>query len=161
MRFRKDIYLKNTHIYRVFLDMHLLQFLIASCIMALLLETILVKTVKPVQHYDEAIALLLGVIFLVRIILERHVEKDELAVIILTIFMVILGFAGNIRNDLVHSKYLWCLDAFNMFKFIAASLGAVHLFSRTKHNEYIIRYLALFLQKSSYLSQLFFFSFIL
>ena len=157
MRFRKDIYLKNTHIYRVFRDMHLLQFLIASCIMALLLETILVKTVKPVQHYDEAIALLLGVIFLVRIILERHVEKDELAVIILTIFMVILGFAGNIRNDLVHSKYLWCLDAFNMFKFIAASLGAVHLFSRTKHNEYIIRYLALFTEIVIFVSTVFLF----
>ena len=112
--------------------------------MALLLESVLLKTIPQAQYFDEAVALLMGAAYLVSIILERHIEKDEIVIIILTICMIVLGFLGNFRNGLVHSKYLWCLDAFNIFKFIAASLGALHIFSRTKHNEYIIRYLALF-----------------
>lgn len=126
--------------------MHLPQFLIACCLMALLLETVLGQTAPQMRHLDEAMALLMGFAYLVSIILERHVKKDELIIILLTICMIILGFIGNLKFDLLHSKYLWFLDAFNMFKFIAASLGALHLFSRTKHNEYIIRYLALFVE---------------
>ena len=136
--------MKQTHLSRVFGDIHLPQFLIACYMLALLLETVLVSTFRPIKYLDEATALLMGIIFLADCIYARRVHRDELLIIALTACMIALGLAGNLKYDLLHTKYYWALDAFNMFKFIVTSLGAVRLFSRTKHNEYIIQYLALF-----------------
>ena len=136
--------MKQTHLSRVFGDIHLPQFLIACYMLALLLETVLVSSFRPIKYLDEATAVLMGIIFLADCIYTRRVHWDELLIIALTACMVALGLAGNLKYDLVHTKYYWALDAFNMFKFIVTSLGAVRLFSRTKNNEYIIQYLALF-----------------
>lgn len=122
------------------------QFLIACYLTALILETVLRKYIGPVRYLDEATALLMGLVFLIDIIRTQRIYRDELLVIFFTLCMLALGLAGNIRFSLVGNRYYWLLDAFNMFKFIAASLGAVRLFSETKYNEYVIQYLTLFVE---------------
>ena len=122
------------------------QFLIACYLTALIIETVLRKYIGPVRYLDEATALLMGLVFLIDIIRTQRIYRDELLVIFFTLCMLALGLAGNIRFSLVGNRYYWLLDAFNMFKFIAASLGAVRLFSETKYNEYVIQYLTLFVE---------------
>lgn len=124
--------------------MHLKQYLMACFMLALLLETILEQSFSRIKYLDEVTVLIMGIVFLFFVIKERRVNKDELAILLLTVCMCGLGFAGNIARCLVRSRYLWCLDAFNMFKFIVAALGAARLFSSTKDNGYIIRYLTFF-----------------
>ena len=111
----------------------------ACFMLALLLETILEQSFSGIKYLDEVTVLIMGIVFLFFVIKERRVNKDELAILLLTVCMCGLGFAGNIARGLVRSRYLWCLDAFNMFKFVVAALGAARLFSSTKDNGYIIR----------------------
>lgn len=122
------------------------QFLIACYLLALILETVLRRDFAFVQYLDEVTALLMGVVFLADIIRTRRIDRDEILVILLTLCMFALGLIGNIKFNLVGHRQYWLMDAFNMFKFIAASLGAMRLFSATKNNEYIIQYLNLFVE---------------
>lgn len=142
----RGVHLKKTHIYRLFSDIHLPQFLIACYILALILETVLRRDFAPVKYLDEATALIMGLVFVIDVIRTRRLDRDEILIIIFTLCMLALGFIGNIKFSLVGHRYYWLLDAFNMFKFIAASLGAVRLFSETKYNEYVIQYLTLFIE---------------
>ena len=122
------------------------QFLIACYLITLILETVLRQSFRPVQYLDEATALLLGLVFVVDVIRTRRIDKDEILIIFFTLCMLVIGLIGNIKFDLVHTRYYWLLDAFNMFKFIASSLGAVRFFSELKYNEYVIQYLTLFVE---------------
>ena len=91
----REAVLKSLYFNRVFADMHLKQYLMACFMLALLLETILEQSFSRIKYLDEVTVLITGIVFLFFVIKERRVNNDELAILLLTVCMCGLGFAGN------------------------------------------------------------------
>lgn len=117
-------------------------FLLSIILVLLTLEDALERWIHAVKYMDELAVILLFLYYLAELLAVRKIRKQDSRIVLLTIILLAIGFAGNHVSGIQPDIKLQVFDAFNMFKFVAAILGGQMVFNHYRHKELLLEYTA-------------------
>ena len=115
-------------------------FILSVFLILLIFEDVISHFIRPIQLYDELLAIMLTLYYAANVISSRKIRRKDGLIIFLVIVLLIIGFRGNYNSKIQNTSILCIYDAFNVFKFIGAILGAQLLFDIYRPKELLIKY---------------------
>lgn len=119
--------------------------LLAIIFLALICENIITKYIGVASYFDEALAIILFVEYIIHIMRKGITKKDALILSII-VLLFIIGFVGNGRSRITNNLAIEMFDAFNIFKFALAILGGKLLLNEYKFKKEVVEYLGFFIK---------------
>lgn len=128
-------------------------FLWAVIFGVLLYQDALARFFSPISYFDEILAILFFLYFILHS--SKKMDKKQLSILGLVSAILLIGFMGNLKSEVLTSIKNIVWDAFNIFKFVMAISGALLYFENLKNKRYLMKYLNSIVRLSVILASLF------
>lgn len=115
-------------------------FILSIFLILLIFEDVISHLIRPIQFYDEFLAIILTLYYIAHVIRRGKIRRKDGLIVLIVIALLIIGFKGNFDSKIQNNSILCIFDAFNIFKFIGAILGAQLIFDHYRFKELLIEY---------------------
>ena len=115
-------------------------FILSIFLILLIFEDVISHLIRPIQLYDELLAIILTLYYIAHVIRRGKIRRKDGLIVLIVIALLTIGFRGNFNSKIQNNSILCIFDAFNIFKFIGAILGAQLIFDHYRFKELLIEY---------------------
>ena len=115
-------------------------FILSIFLILLIFEDVISHLIRPIQLYDELLAIILTLYYIAHVIRRGKIRRKDGLIVLIVIALLTIGFRGNFNSKIQNNSILCIYDAFNIFKFIGAILGAQLIFDHYRFKELLIEY---------------------
>lgn len=115
-------------------------FILSIFLILLIFEDVISHLIRPIQLYDELLAIILTLYYIAHVISRGKIRRKDGLIVLIVIALLTIGFRGNFNSKIQNNSILCIFDAFNIFKFIGAILGAQLIFDHYRFKELLIEY---------------------
>ena len=115
-------------------------FILSIFLILLIFEDVISHLIRPIQLYDEFLAIILTLYYIAHVIRRGKIRRKDGLIVLIVIALLTIGFRGNFNSKIQNNSILCIYDAFNIFKFIGAILGAQLIFDHYRFKELLIEY---------------------
>ena len=115
-------------------------FILSIFLILLIFEDVISHLIRPIQLYDEFLAIILTLYYIAHVIRRGKIRRKDGLIVLIVIALLTIGFRGNFNSKIQNNSILCIFDAFNIFKFIGAILGAQLIFDHYRFKELLIEY---------------------
>jgi hypothetical protein len=115
-------------------------FILSIFLILLIFEDVISHLIRPILLYDELLAIILTLYYIAHVIRRGKIRRKDGLIVLIVIALLTIGFRGNFNSKIQNNSILCIFDAFNIFKFIGAILGAQLIFDHYRFKELLIEY---------------------
>ena len=110
-------------------------FILSIFLILLIFEDVISHLIRPIQ-----LAIILTLYYIAHVIRRGKIRRKDGLIVLIVIALLTIGFRGNFNSKIQNNSILCIFDAFNIFKFIGAILGAQFIFDHYRFKELLIEY---------------------